>query len=57
MIRMRSHQQDLLNVMTTDIGQKRFLKSRLIAVMLAERHNEFQGDEVSCNDLDLEKEF
>ena len=46
-----------MNVMTTDIGQKRFLKSRLIAVMLAERHNEFQGDEISCNDLDLEKEF
>ena len=58
MIRMRSHQQDLENVMITDILDKNILlKSGVGLLQGGRKYNEFLGDEVSCNDLGLDKEF
>ena len=60
MIRMRSHQQDLENVMITDILDKNILLKSWVGLLQGGRedeYNEFLGDEVSCNDLGLDKEF
>ena len=60
MIRMRSHQQDLENVMRADISDKNILLKSRVGLLHEggrERYNEFQGDEISCNDLGLDEEF